>query len=171
MGLHSPQSAILSAIIFNALIIVALIPLALTGVTYRAAGAASLLRRNLVHLWARRHPGAFIGIKAIDLAVHRARIGLGGLNATHPPAIVMLVLMTVLTGLLYPLGFTALAQAVFPHQAAGSLVHDRRQGDWFGVDRADFAGAQYFHGRPSAAGNGYDAPILPAPTMRLLPKS
>ena len=48
MRLHSPESAILSAIVFNALIIIALIPLSLKGVTYRPAGAASILRRNLL---------------------------------------------------------------------------------------------------------------------------
>ena len=69
MGLHSPQSAILSAIIFNALIIVALIPLALKGVTYRAAGAASVLRRNLLIYGLGGIIVPFIGIKAIDLAV------------------------------------------------------------------------------------------------------
>jgi K+-transporting ATPase ATPase B chain len=69
MGLHSPQSAILSAIIFNALIIVALIPLALRGVTYRAAGAASVLRRNLLIYGLGGIVVPFIGIKLVDLAV------------------------------------------------------------------------------------------------------
>ena len=69
MGLHSPQSAILSAIIFNALIIVALIPLALKGVKYRAAGAASLLSRNLLIYGVGGNLVPFIGIKAIDLVV------------------------------------------------------------------------------------------------------
>jgi K+-transporting ATPase ATPase B chain len=67
MALHSPSSAILSAVIFNALIIVALIPLALKGVAYRPIGAAALLRRNL---WIYGLGGLivpFIGIKAIDL--------------------------------------------------------------------------------------------------------
>ena len=67
MGLHSPESAILSAVIFNALIIVALIPLALRGVKYRALGASALLRRNV---WIYGVGGLivpFIGIKAIDL--------------------------------------------------------------------------------------------------------
>jgi K+-transporting ATPase ATPase B chain len=69
MHLHSPQSAILSAIIFNALIIVALIPLALKGVTYRAAGAASVLRRNLVLYGLGGIIVPFIGIKLVDIAV------------------------------------------------------------------------------------------------------
>jgi len=69
MGLATPQSAILSAVIFNALIIVALIPLALKGVRYRAVGAAAVLRRNL---WIYGVGGIivpFIGIKLIDLAL------------------------------------------------------------------------------------------------------
>jgi len=69
LHLHSPQSAITSAIIFNALIIVALIPLALRGVRYRPASAASMLRRNL---WIYGIGGLiipFIGIWAIDLIV------------------------------------------------------------------------------------------------------
>jgi len=69
MGLHSPQSAILSAIIFNALIIVALIPLALKGVKYRAEGAATVLRRNLLLYGLGGIVVPFIGIKAIDLIV------------------------------------------------------------------------------------------------------
>ncbi len=67
MGLHSPSSAILSAVIFNALIIVALIPLALKGVPYRAIGAAALLRRNLAIYGLGGLIVPFIGIKAIDL--------------------------------------------------------------------------------------------------------
>jgi potassium-transporting ATPase ATP-binding subunit len=67
MSLATPQSAILSAIIFNALVIVALIPLALKGVRYRAAGA--LLRRNLLVYGLGGLVVPFVGIKAIDLAV------------------------------------------------------------------------------------------------------
>ncbi|PWC87560.1 potassium-transporting ATPase subunit B [Azospirillum sp. TSH100] len=69
MGLASPQSAILSAIIFNALIIVALIPLALKGVAYRPADAASLLRRNLLIYGLGGLAVPFVGIKLIDIAV------------------------------------------------------------------------------------------------------
>ncbi len=70
MGLRSPQSAILSAIIFNALIIVALIPLALKGVKYRAEGAATVLRRNLLLYGLGGILVPFIGIKAIDLLIN-----------------------------------------------------------------------------------------------------
>ena len=69
MHLASPQSAILSAIIFNALIIPMLVPLALRGVTYRPAGAGQLLARNLAIYGAGGLIAPFIGIKAIDIAV------------------------------------------------------------------------------------------------------
>ena len=69
MNLSTPQSAILSAIIFNALIIIALIPLALKGVRYRPIGAAPLLRRNLLIYGVGGIVIPFVGIKAIDLIV------------------------------------------------------------------------------------------------------
>ena len=69
MHLHSPTSAILSAVIFNALIIVALIPLALKGVSYRPASASALLRRNLLIFGLGGFVAPFIGIKIIDLII------------------------------------------------------------------------------------------------------
>src|SRR5580704_15064497 len=69
MHLSSPQSAILSAVIFNALIIIALIPLALKGVAYRPVGAAALLRRNLLIYGLGGLILPFIGIKAIDIVI------------------------------------------------------------------------------------------------------
>lgn len=69
MGLHSPQSAILSAVIFNALIIIALIPLALRGVQYRATGAVAVLTRNALIYGLGGIIAPFIGIKLIDLAL------------------------------------------------------------------------------------------------------
>jgi K+-transporting ATPase ATPase B chain len=69
MGLASPQSAILSAIIFNAVIIIALIPLSLKGVTYRAIGAGALLSRNLLIYGLGGLAAPFVGIKLIDLLV------------------------------------------------------------------------------------------------------
>jgi K+-transporting ATPase ATPase B chain len=69
MGLKSPQSAILSAVIFNALIIPALVPLALRGVAYQAVGASALLRRNLLIYGLGGVVVPFIGIKVIDLVV------------------------------------------------------------------------------------------------------
>jgi K+-transporting ATPase ATPase B chain len=69
MGLKTPESAILSAIIFNALIIVVLIPLALRGVTYRPIGAAAILRRNLLLYGLGGIVVPFVGIKLIDMLV------------------------------------------------------------------------------------------------------
>jgi K+-transporting ATPase ATPase B chain len=72
MHLATPQSAILSAIIFNALIIVALIPLALRGVAYRPDGAAAILRRNLLIYGVGGLIVPFIGITLIDLLIGAA---------------------------------------------------------------------------------------------------
>lgn len=67
MGLATPESAILSAVIFNALVIVALIPLALRGIAYRPLGAAAILRRNLLIYGLGGVVAPFLGIKALDL--------------------------------------------------------------------------------------------------------
>ena len=70
MDLGTPQSAIISAIVFNAIVIPLLVPIALRGVKYRAVGATALLRRNLLVYGLGGLIAPFVGIKLIDLIVH-----------------------------------------------------------------------------------------------------
>jgi K+-transporting ATPase ATPase C chain len=73
------------------------------------------------------------------------------------PALVMMVLMTALTGLAYPFAMTGLAQALFPEQARGSLVRADDRVIGAALIGQPFTEPGYFHPRPSAAGDGYDA--------------
>jgi hypothetical protein len=130
MGLATPQSAILSAIIFNALIIPMLVPLALKGVKYTPMGAGPLLARNLAVYGLGGLIAPFIGIKLIDLAVgglvwpEEATAMNKDITSSLRPAVVMTLLFALLLGLAYPLAMTGIGQLLFPRQANGSLVEE-----------------------------------------------
>jgi K+-transporting ATPase ATPase C chain len=72
-------------------------------------------------------------------------------------AVLMTVVTTVLLGLVYPLVVTGLAQLIFPHKANGQLINKGGKVVGSSIIGQGFSGAGYFHSRPSAAGNGYDA--------------
>ena len=129
MGLATPQSAILSAVIFNALIIVALIPLALRGVGFRPAPASDLLRRNLLIYGLGGIIAPFVGIKLIDVIVSRPRPRLGPTHMTtlrvHPalPRRSRCCSRSRSSSVrVYPAAVTVVAQVAFPSQANGSFI-------------------------------------------------
>jgi K+-transporting ATPase ATPase C chain len=73
------------------------------------------------------------------------------------PALIFIILLTLVTGLIYPLFVLGLGQAIFPYQSNGSLVRDRDRIVGSELIGQNFARPDYFHPRPSAAGDGYDA--------------
>jgi K+-transporting ATPase ATPase B chain len=152
MRLATPTSAIMSAVIFNALIIVLLIPLALRGVRYRPIGAARLLRHHLLVYGLGGLVAPFVGIKAIDLLLTALRLTQGdtAMKNLLRPTLAIFAGLTLLTGALYPLAVTAIAQLAFPRQANGSLVH--RDGRIVGSELIGqpFADPAHFWGRLSA---------------------
>ena len=118
MQLESPRSAILSAVIFNALIIVALIPLALRGVRFRAALGGCRSAPQPPHLRARRDRPAVHRDQGHRRRHQRDRGEL--MRRQIVPAIVAFLVFTVLTGVAYPLAVTGVAQVAFAHRADGS---------------------------------------------------
>ncbi len=160
MGLHTPQSAILAAVIFNALIIIALVPLALRGVKYRPARRGVMLRRNLLVYGIGGIIAPFPGNLGHRSVARRAGSGLRGFMWTHiGPAFRMMLVMTVLTGLIYPLVVTGIAQVLFPATANGSLVTVDGKVIGSALIGQNFTKPEYFHPRPSHAGSGYDAAV------------
>ena len=157
MRLDSPRTAILSAVIFNALIIVALIPLALRGVKFRAVSAAAVLRRNLLIYGLGGIVAPFIGIKLIDLDHLGARSQLMNVMLRQlRPAFLAMVAFTVLLGVAYPLAVTGISQLLWKDKADGALISVDGTVVGSSLIGQEFTSPQYFHPRPSAAGDGYD---------------
>ena len=165
MGLSTPQSAILSAVIFNALIIVALIPLALRGVAFRAGPGERPAPAQPVDLRSRWDHRPVPGDQADRSHRHRPPPRLGRLTMQHflrhqlLPAVMLLLALTIITGVIYPAAITAIGQVAFPNQANGSFITttDGRKIGSSLIGQA-FSDPKYFWGRLSAAGaDGYDA--------------
>ena len=168
MRLHSPQSAILSAVIFNAIIIVALIPLALRGVRYTPSSASKLLSRNLYIYGLGGIIAPFIGIKLIDLVVQffpgMSTMQLSNWIRQHWAALRALLVLTVILGIAYPAvrsGWSPSCPACTTRptdrssRSNGKPVGSSLIGQSF-TDKDGNPLPQYFQSRPSAAGAGYD---------------
>ena len=146
MGLSTPQSAILSAIIFNALIIIALIPLALKGVDYRPIGAGPLLRRNLLIYGLGGVIIPFVGIKAIDLVVTASASRLRRRNMLREirPAIVLVDRAHADHRPGLPAGDDRHRRGDLPVPGAGQPDRAGRQGGRLGADRPGLRRRQVF---------------------------
>ncbi len=126
MHLATPQSAIMSAVIFNALVIIFLIPLALRGIKYRAVGASTLLRDHLVVYGLGGVVAPFLGIKAIDVLLVTSSTSpaeIGARSDARPGprlAAVSLVALTLITGVAYPLLVTGTPTRRSPARRAGA---------------------------------------------------
>ncbi len=158
MDLDTPRSAILSAVIFNALIIVALIPLALRGVRFRAESAAAVLRRNLLIYGLGGIVAPFVGIKLIDLAhlrtgsVLNERARCASSARRSSPSLVFTVDLRP--------RLPAAGDGDRPGRVAGHrrrlADRARRRGRRLRADRPELRLAAVLPPRPSAAGDGYD---------------
>ena len=147
MKLHSPESAILSAVIFNAVIIVMLIPLALRGVRYRPQPAGGDAPPEPGDLWAGRRDRAVHRDQARGPDRHRIEAGL--MRRHLLAGLRMLVILTVLLGVVYPLAVTGISQLTMSHRANGSLVSS--DGTVVGSEllAQAFEGDQWFHPGPA----------------------
>ena len=151
MGLHSAESAILSAVIYNALVIIVLIPLALKGVKYREVSASRLLSRNLLVYGLGGMITPFIFVKLIDMLIQllawSRRFIMESIKKILPRAIGFVLLLTVICGGLYALVVTGIAQIAFPNAANGSIIEI--DGKQYGSERLaqNFSDENHLWGR------------------------